>query len=197
MKNSKRKRHFHKYYSQFALILFIDADSESSEDSIWSDNSPHTSDIASNPDHPPPEVVVFPPPGFVPWELIDGFVPWTIKPDSKLFQPTPESGMELYRSKIDTDTMSAKRGERLKFKNVFVDTNTLGSAFCIVGVPDFLIRPGDQFELIVTGLRRIDGTTECHDFYFSFEQVYHNDKSQILSVSNWFRSMLKQESLYR
>mmetsp|Transcript_80981 Transcript_80981/g.185385 ORF Transcript_80981/g.185385 Transcript_80981/m.185385 type:complete len:730 (-) Transcript_80981:60-2249(-) len=133
----------------------------------------------------PGEVVMFPPPGFVPYELVDGRMPWTVMPHSAVYQPTAYTEVKMYQVTVDTKTWESKRIAEVPLKQTYVDCNHVGNPFCIIFHPDTtFVYPGAKFEVVVSGLR---GKTEELFLFTCFLPVVANDHQNLYSSAVAFR----------
>jgi hypothetical protein len=119
------------------------------------------------------EAVCFPPPGYVPLEILNDETRahWTIMPDSKRFQPTQKIQVRIWRVRIQTcdegskrtrifgqnaksdDEWTAERLEEVPVSELKIDCSSLGNPFCIIFRPEVdRLKDGDQFEVVLSGL---------------------------------------------
>jgi len=120
-------------------------------------------ELQSEPRNPGPssqrfDAVCFPPPGLVPLQLVEGRkTPWTIMPNSLLFQPTSNTKVQVWRVEIERDEkqqpINAVRLEKVAVNGFAVDCSTKGEPFCVIYWPDLeLVSAGAQLEVKLTGL---------------------------------------------
>eukprot|EP00440_Ansanella_granifera_P000634 gb/GFBE01000687.1/.p1 GENE.gb/GFBE01000687.1/~~gb/GFBE01000687.1/.p1 ORF type:complete len:1096 (+),score=220.61 gb/GFBE01000687.1/:1-3288(+) len=106
-----------------------------------------------------PEAVCFPPPGLVPIELIEGCqMPWTIMPESSLFQPTSTTNVKMWRVQIERrasgELIGATRVEEVPILGFAVDCSSKGEPFCVIFWPNLgnFLQQGEQLEVLLSGL---------------------------------------------
>lgn len=101
-----------------------------------------------------PIMVCFPPPGIVPVEIVceAEMMPWTISPDPYRLTPTMACNVQVFRVHLDVEAGTADRLNEVSLCNFCVDsTKSLG--FCVIFTPNLRVKPGDDFEVVLSGLR--------------------------------------------
>lgn len=103
------------------------------------------------------DAVCYPPAGIVPISLLEeGCSPWTIMPDSRRFQPTASTSVQLWRVRIDRQPEREWVAERIcemPVQGFTVDCSARGEPFCVLFWPDVReFAHGDQFEVVLGGL---------------------------------------------
>jgi len=141
----------------------------------------------------PLEFVSFPPPGIVPLEIVQDLrVPWTVMPDTSLYQPSANTKVRVWRIDIHRPPdrpWYANRLEEIAVGDHIVDCSLHGNPFCIIFRPRLTrIVHGDQFEVVIEGLRG-DRSEFCifHDIR-QFRQR-HRDR-HLLEAAALMRKML-------
>lgn len=143
-----------------------------------------------------PIMVCFPPPGIVPIEMVceAEMMPWTISPDPYRLSPTLDCRVQIFRVRLDTQAHTAQRLSEVPLMNFCVDsTNSLG--FCVIFTPKVQVVAGDEFEVVLTGLR--DQHTPmgavCNLQYFlSFQSFgrHHQDQDSLsLRAASWLTKL--------
>jgi hypothetical protein len=107
-----------------------------------------------------PLMVCFPPPGYVPIEVMKDLAKgvWSISPDPGKFVPTTTCLVRVFRVRIDVNAGEAVRvpGGEVALSSFSVDSvgsrRHGGTSFCVIFslVPE--VAPGDQFEVVLSGL---------------------------------------------
>eukprot|EP00930_Biecheleria_cincta_P069451 TRINITY_DN57195_c0_g1_i1.p1 TRINITY_DN57195_c0_g1~~TRINITY_DN57195_c0_g1_i1.p1 ORF type:complete len:1303 (-),score=205.14 TRINITY_DN57195_c0_g1_i1:50-3958(-) len=164
-----------------------------------------------------PDFVSFPPHGLCPMELLDGnAVPtWTIMPNSKMFQPTDELQVRMWRVKLIRGTKASEdlkgkqesalflpmptdvqRMEELTLTSVTCDCSARGNPFCIIFRPEInRVWEGDQFEVELLGLR---GEEQTRSFFYDFHSLLTDSQDYgMLQAAKNFREMLDDEDNYK
>lgn len=101
-----------------------------------------------------PIMVCFPPPGIVPVEILceAEMMPWTISPDPYRLSPTSDCRVDVYRVRLDIEAGTAERLSEVSLCNFCVDSTT-SLGFCVIFTPNLRLKPGDNFEVVLSGLR--------------------------------------------
>lgn len=164
-----------------------------------------------------PSFVSFPPHGLCPMELLDGSdVPtWTIMPNSKMFQPTDELQVRMWRVKLIRETrpdenlkgrrtsapflptpIDVQRVQELTLTSVTCDCSATGNPFCIIFRPEISrVWEGDQFEVELLGLR---GEEQTRSFFYDFQSLLSDPQDYgMLQAAKTFREMLDDGENYR
>lgn len=104
-----------------------------------------------------PVAVCFPPPGFVPIELLGTLGAaevWTISPDPRRFVPSAQCTVRVYRVRVETEAGRADRlpGSDVPLASFCVDCSSTGTPFCVMFSLASKVVAGDHFEVELSGL---------------------------------------------
>lgn len=147
-----------------------------------------------------PDIVCFPPPGLFPREMLGGHVPmWTIMPDSRLYQPTQQMQVRMWRVRLSSDeggaVRAAERVEEVPIELLSCDCSSKGNPFCVLFRPALMhIVDGDQFEVELSGLRGLESRRHFFHEFTSFgadRTDYH-----LLEAAESIRGLLDDPALW-
>jgi hypothetical protein len=139
---------------------------------------------------PEVEVVCFPPPGIVPLNFMYDQVPtWSIMPDCRQYQPSTQLQVEMWRVKIEGER--ADRIEEVRTYCLSTDCSHKGNPFCIIFRPDLdRLMDGDEFEVVVTGLRKQQSQPDLI-FFHRFKDFRSTETdAQLVGALNRYRNIL-------
>lgn len=137
-----------------------------------------------------PEVVCFPPPGIVPLNIMHDQVPtWSIMPNCKQFQPSTQLQVEMWRVKIEGER--ADRIEQVRTYCLSTDCSQKGNPFCIIFRADLArIVDGDEFEVVVSGLRKQPSQPDLVFFHRFQDFRGLEGDAQLVGAINRYRKIL-------
>lgn len=150
-----------------------------------------------------PLMVTFPPPGYVPIEMLAeaDMMPWTICPDPMRMSPTLECRVHVFRVRTDQAKRKADREAEIPLTNFCIDCSDIGTGFCVIFTPDVCIRAGDEFEVLLRGLvdrQTPHGVPCCLQYFISFASFgrHHQDNATLMRRSAHWLSKLQTPSIW-